>query len=324
MTKVSVCVPVYGVEKYIARCAGALFEQTMKEDIEFIFVNDCTKDRSMEILEEVLAEYPERAGQVKIIHHPQNQGLTGARNTALKAASGEYIIHCDSDDWVDRELYRTMYEAAKKNGADVVCCGIMVEKANGKQKKITGGNIGNVEAFFEKTFNSICFNSVWNKMFAREIALAEDIIAPGHITMGEDLLRTSQMLLKCRKMVMCDDVCYHYFCGNAGAVTLNFKRKAFDSSVEALGILIEKFPKEYASYAEACKGQNLFSALRVAEMSRKEFMAMYDRETRKKVVSNCHLSGIKRMILGISLLSYHLARFCCRILTFIARVMQWK
>lgn len=324
MTKVSVCVPVYGVEKYIARCARALFEQTMKEDIEFIFVDDCTKDRSMEILEEVLAEYPERAGQVKIIHHPQNQGLTGARNTALKAASGEYIIHCDSDDWVDRELYSSMYEAAKQNGADVVCCGIMVEKANGKQKKITGSNVRSIKELFEKSFNTVFFNSVWNKMFARDVALAEDMIAPGHITMGEDLLRTSQMLLKCRKMVMCNDVCYHYFCGNAGAATFNFKRKAFDSSKEALDILAERLPAEYSEYAESCKGQNLFSALRVAEMSRKEFMAMYDRETRKKVVSNRHLSGIKRMILGISLLSYHLARFCCRILTFIARVMQWK
>ena len=69
MPKISVCIPVYGVEKYIERCARSLFEQTMTDGIEFIFVNDCTKDRSIEILENVLTEYPARQKQTRIIHH---------------------------------------------------------------------------------------------------------------------------------------------------------------------------------------------------------------------------------------------------------------
>ena len=113
--KVSVCSPVYGVEKYIERCARSLFDQTMKNDIEFIFVDDCTPDRSIEVLEAILSEYPERRSQVKIVRHSHNKGLTGARNTALKEASGEYIIHCDSDDWVDLEAYKTVLETIKKH-----------------------------------------------------------------------------------------------------------------------------------------------------------------------------------------------------------------
>ena len=131
--KVSVCIPVYGVEKYIERCARSLFEQTMKDDIEFIFVDDCTPDKSIEVLQKVLEEYPNRKDQVKIIHHEVNKGLTGARNTALKYVSGDYIIHCDSDDWVDKDLYATMYKKAAKENADVVCCGIILE--NNKQQK---------------------------------------------------------------------------------------------------------------------------------------------------------------------------------------------
>ena len=88
--KVSVCIPVYGVEKYIERCARSLFEQTMKDDIEFIFVDDCTPDKSIEILQKVLEEYPERKNQVKIIRHETNKGLTGARNTALKHVNVTY------------------------------------------------------------------------------------------------------------------------------------------------------------------------------------------------------------------------------------------
>ena len=110
--KVSVCIPIYGVEKYIERCARSLFEQTMTDDIEFIFVNDCTPDRSEQILLATLEDYPQRKKQVKILHHAENQGLTGARSTAVKAACGDYIIHCDSDDWVDPALYETMYRTA--------------------------------------------------------------------------------------------------------------------------------------------------------------------------------------------------------------------
>ncbi|MBO5667722.1 MAG: glycosyltransferase family 2 protein, partial [Lentisphaeria bacterium] len=88
--KVSVCIPVYGVEKYIERCARSLFEQTMRDGIEFIFVNDCTPDKSIEILEQILSEYPHRQEQTKIIHHKQNGGLVAARNTGLAHASGEY------------------------------------------------------------------------------------------------------------------------------------------------------------------------------------------------------------------------------------------
>ena len=91
--RVSVCIPVYGVEKYIERCARSLFEQTMTDGIEFIFVNDCTKDNSIEILEKVLEEYPHRKEQVKIIHHEKNRGLVAARNTGLEHATGDYIIH---------------------------------------------------------------------------------------------------------------------------------------------------------------------------------------------------------------------------------------
>ena len=102
--KVSVVIPVYGVEKYIERCARSLFEQTMQEGIEYIFVDDCSPDRSIEILEKVLKEYPHREPQVKIIQHSKNQGIFYTRNTGVENATGEYIIHCDSDDWVEPDI----------------------------------------------------------------------------------------------------------------------------------------------------------------------------------------------------------------------------
>ena len=100
MVRVSVVVPIYNVSQYIERCVRSLFEQTL-QDIEYIFVNDCTPDASIAILEKLMEEYPARKKQSQVIHHEKNQGLACSRIDGVKVATGKYIIHCDSDDWVD-------------------------------------------------------------------------------------------------------------------------------------------------------------------------------------------------------------------------------
>lgn len=128
--KVSVIVPIYGVEKYIGQCARSLMEQTL-DDMEFIFVNDATKDESMKVLDRTLAEYPNRISQVKIIQHEVNLGLPAARRSGLQAASGSYFIHCDSDDWMDKEMYAAMYEKAISDNLDMVVCDFYTDPENG-------------------------------------------------------------------------------------------------------------------------------------------------------------------------------------------------
>lgn len=211
MMKISVCIPVYNVEKYIERCARSLFEQTMKDGIEFIFVDDCTPDKSMEILEKVLAEYPARKKQVVILHHEKNKGLVGTRNTALKIARGNYIIHCDSDDWVDLNMYEAMYNKAVETGADMVCCSLWLEYENGKRKRCQVKNYTSSDEMFRDSFYTTIFSPLVNKLFRRSIVFSSGIIAPDHICMGEDLLRVSQMLLKSTKIQCASDAYYHYW-----------------------------------------------------------------------------------------------------------------
>ena len=108
MPAVSVIVPVYNVEPYIARCVRSLFGQTL-QDMEFIFVDDCTPDKSMEIMWQILKdEFPERLSQVKFYRMPQNSGVAKVRMKGIFMASGDYVIHCDSDDMVDPDAYRTI------------------------------------------------------------------------------------------------------------------------------------------------------------------------------------------------------------------------
>ena len=121
--KVSVIIPIYRVEAYIERCARSLMEQTLDE-VELIFVDDCSPDNSMAVLERMLKEascHPPTADKkVRILRHETNRGLPTARNTGLEVATGEYIFHCDSDDYLEPDALEQMYKKAKEADADVV------------------------------------------------------------------------------------------------------------------------------------------------------------------------------------------------------------
>lgn len=119
--KVSVIIAIYKVEKYIEKCVRSLFSQTL-DDIEFIFVDDGSPDKSISIIECILKEYTERINQVKFIRHNQNLGVSKSRQDGIDAATGEYIIHCDPDDWVDCNMYELLYSNAKETDADLVIC----------------------------------------------------------------------------------------------------------------------------------------------------------------------------------------------------------
>jgi len=118
---VSVTVPIYNVEGYIEKCVRTLFEQTY-QNIEYIFVDDCSPDNSVNILERVLEEYPHRKEQVHIVRHEINKGLAVARNTGLDLAKGDYVMFADSDDYTDVNWVKYLLEHIEKTKSDIVFC----------------------------------------------------------------------------------------------------------------------------------------------------------------------------------------------------------
>ena len=119
MLKISILTPIYGVEKYIEQCARSLFEQSYAS-IEYIFVDDCTHDKSIGILQSLLKEYPGRAQQVRIIHHDRNRGVGAARQTALMAATGDYLLFADSDDMLPEDAVEKLARKAVSIHADQI------------------------------------------------------------------------------------------------------------------------------------------------------------------------------------------------------------
>lgn len=124
--RISVIVPVYRVEKYISRCCRSLFGTT-SNSVEFIFVDDATPDRSVDVIQSVMNQYPERKKHVRILRHEKNLGVACARNTGLEAAKGEYIAFVDADDWVEDDIFEKMYRKAVEDKLDVVGCDWYVE-----------------------------------------------------------------------------------------------------------------------------------------------------------------------------------------------------
>ena len=208
MPKVSVIIPVYGVEKYIERCARSLFEQTL-DDIEYLFVDDCTPDKSIEILKRVLEEYPQRKDQVVIHRMEQNSGQAKVREWGMRNATGEYVIHCDSDDWVDVRMYEEMYNKAIEEDADVVVCDFYSTDCENEQysKGLISKERENVIADILLWRIAGC---LWNKLVRRKEYTDHDLNYPTH-NMGEDAALIVQILWNAKRISYLPEPFYYYY-----------------------------------------------------------------------------------------------------------------
>lgn len=216
MPKVSVIVPVYEVEQYIERCARSLFEQTL-DDIEYLFIDDCTPDKSIEILERVVEEYPERKHQVKFHKMENNSGQAAVRVWGLKHFTGEYVTHCDSDDWIDLNTYQTMYDKAIYDHSDCVVCNYAFTDGQGSFQIINqmgGGKKQYISSLLLRERQwSLC-----NKLFSKSAVESCELVYPSG-NMGEDMLLCLQLLLKSNQVSFVDEAFYKYY-RNPASITL--------------------------------------------------------------------------------------------------------
>ena len=222
--KVSVIIPFYKVAPYIERCAAALMEQTL-QDVEYIFVDDASPDESREILARVLAKYPQR--NARIITHMHNQGLPAARNTGLAEAKGEYVYHCDSDDWPEVTMLEKMYDAAVRDDADIVYCDFYLTFENG-ERYMKNPAFTTADDLLRKGFlaGSTKYN-VWNKLIRRDLYERSGIRFPAGHGMGEDM--TVIMLTTYAKNVAyVPEALYHYVKLNMNAFSNTFSQRHLD------------------------------------------------------------------------------------------------
>ena len=218
MTKVSIVVPVYNVEKYLAKCLDSLINQTLKE-IEIICINDGSRDNSLSILR----EYSSKDNRIIVIDK-ENEGQSVARNSGIEKASGEYLGFVDSDDWVDLDYFEKLYLAAKKYNSDIALA-TNVRIGNGKTKKRL--NIEK-EEFVTSLQDKIDISHQaknpcpTNKIYRREMIEKNNIQWPEGVYC-EDKLFTIQAIYYANGLVTVPAVNYYYFRNPSS--TVNSKAK---------------------------------------------------------------------------------------------------
>lgn len=233
MAKLSIIVPIYNVEKYIAKCVKSLFEQTI-DDIEYIFVNDGTPDNSMMILNEIIRnDYPHKKEQIKIIDQGINRGIANTRNKGLKAATSDYIIFCDSDDWVLPNMCEEMLDRAIEEDADIVVADLFLVRAN-KTKYWKQPFSLNLDDWVRNNLNGTLFSGNGNKLIRRDLFTKNSLKYAENINMWEDFLITIKLFHYAKNVSYINKAYYHYIRFNENSLTHKVTNKSLHAMAKAM------------------------------------------------------------------------------------------
>lgn len=241
--KVSIIVPVYNNEKYLRRCLESLVNQTLK-DIEIILINDCSTDKSIDILNEYKKKYSEK---ITLINLNENKRPGGARNKGIEAAKGEYLGFVDSDDYVEKDMYEQLYNLASSGNYDMVDCGFY----NGSAKKNSLTTIEKTwgELDLEKRRHLVAYPGfLWSKIIRRSIIVDNNIKFRENVTFEDiDFLPVVMLYLK---RVYATDLVLYYYSNNFESITSNGNENIqVEDKMNALRCLVKKF-KEHNAYED--------------------------------------------------------------------------
>lgn len=205
---VSIIIPVYKVEAFIEVCARSLFDQTLKE-VEYIFVDDCGGDRSIQIIKDVLEFYPHRKPNVRFIHNEYSVGSASARNLALAHAQGNYLAFCDGDDWMVTTALESMCQFASGGDYDLIWADFFY---NYPDKELIGRQISDVD-------NDSCIcalltekihGALWNKLYKRSLFEESGVRFIDGVDLWEDLCVNIQLFYQAKNIGYLATPIYHY------------------------------------------------------------------------------------------------------------------
>lgn len=207
--QVSVLVPVYGVEKYIERCARSIFEQTY-HNLDIIFVDDCTPDHSIDVLKRVLEDYPERKEQTRIIKHERNRGLAAARNTGVAEAKGLFVTHVDSDDWIECDAVESMVAKQIESNADIVT-GLACVNEKTIDKDYIEPEYSDKNEMLENILSQLHHHELWGRLINRSLYSHTDVYSLEGVNVGEDWRVLPLLLWYAKDISAVRETVYHYF-----------------------------------------------------------------------------------------------------------------
>lgn len=216
---VSIIIPIYNSINYLEKCIDSLMQQSLN-NIEFIFVDDKSTDGSLNKLKELLSNYTDK--HYKIIEHATNLGSAQSRNSGLEKAEGEYIGWMDSDDYIDVNMYKALYDRAKKENYDLVWCDFLLVFNKDIQQKNQDYSTNNLE-FMNGLINNEIQGMLWNKIMRSDIIRENKITFINGANMGEDRAFLFKFLYYSTKISHLKGYYYYYDQTNSAALTRDLK-----------------------------------------------------------------------------------------------------
>lgn len=244
MYKISVIVPIYKSEQYVERCIKSLMEQSL-DSIQYIFVNDCTPDRSLEIVSKVIDKYPQKEKDILIISNKINLGPSATRNTGIIHAQGEFVAFCDSDDWIDSTMYEILYKKCLNENADIAFCDLNLVKKNGSKTSFCcyASHYEDKKSFI-RSFISSKWTPLMNCIIKKELIDNYNISLPLDITYCEDFHFMIRALYYASKVTKVNACLYNYFEDNAESIMHNLNKYSGIDDLNCYLQTIEFFTRE--------------------------------------------------------------------------------
>jgi len=246
---VSVIVPVYNVEPWLARCLDSLLEQTIK-NIEIICVDDKSTDGSLKIL----WEYEKKDSRIKVITQEKNSGVSVARNAGLVIATGEYIGFVDPDDFIDSDFYEKLYGCATLTNADIIKGEMFVVNYSGK-KMLFGPSLIDINK--NKANLYYAFTSA---IYKHSFIIENKLDFPVGIITSEDVVFLTKAVFSANKIELVKNTYYHYIRQEGSADSRFLSIEKLKSAVEAANIIANFINDKITDYREV---YNLAFAIRL-------------------------------------------------------------
>lgn len=233
---VTVIVPVYGVEKYIAECAESLFSQTYS-DIEYVFCDDCTPDRSIELLREVVERYPERKERVRIVHNDTNMGIGTTRKRLVSEVHTDTFLFVDSDDVLPPDAVSILVNKMNETDTDIVD-GAYAIYVDEKVGKVITPPHDEPSKYLDKILcQNIILPRVWGRLYKTSVLdKVKDLFIEG-IDFAEDICATSRLACVTTRS-WTDEAVYYYRTDNTASYTQNISEKNIYSYFRAMSVVL--------------------------------------------------------------------------------------
>ena len=218
--KVSILIPIYNVERYVARCLRSVFEQSYN-DIEYVLIDDCSSDLSLKIVRNIINEYPSRLNQIKLFTNEKNLGISRTRNRLLEKATGDYVYFIDSDDYIDLNAVKSLVKIVNISKADIVRSNYYICTNNSKEL-IENDLSHNLNSYLENAIISVnSMNSLWKLFIRRQIFIHNSLKFNSQINVCEDYLMTIKLFYYSKKIVDVQSSFYYYTNYNNSSITNN-------------------------------------------------------------------------------------------------------